>query len=1145
MFRGNPSTTTPERSIRVKNKQPKVPAAKREPRAGSLDPDPLWYKDAVIYQTHVKAFQDSNGDGIGDFQGLAERLDHIRDLGATALWILPFYPSPLKDDGYDIADYTGVHPSYGTLADFKNFLREAHARGVRVITELVINHTSDQHPWFQRARRAAPGSAHRDFYVWSDDPEKYKDARIIFKDFEASNWSWDEKAQAYYWHRFYSHQPDLNFDNPALMSAITSVMDFWLELGVDGMRLDAVPYLFEREGTSCENLPETHGALKKLRHYVDANYGDRMLLAEANQWPEDAVAYFGEGRGDECHMAFHFPLMPRMFMALRMEDRYPIIDILAQTPGIPETSQWAIFLRNHDELTLEMVTDEERDYMYRVYATDPRARINLGIRRRLAPLLGNDRRRLELMNGLLFSLPGTPVIYYGDEIGMGDNIYLGDRNGVRTPMQWSADRNAGFSRANPQQLYLPPVIDPEFSYSAVNVEAQQANSHSLLWWMRRLIALRRSYKAFGRGTLEFLSPSNRKVLAFVRRYEKESILVVANLSRFAQFAELELPGFRDSIPVELFGQTEFPPVGDRPYLLTLGPHAFYWFEFKAPAAARELASVDDGGALPSLTVEGGIDELFLGPGRAALERILPQYLVGRRWFGGKARRIKSVQIEDAVPIPTEDGEGHLLLVAVDYADADRETYVLPLCLAVGAASRNVEGESAADIARVHTNGEEGVLYGAFGAPAFAQALLTAVARRRRFRGTAGEIVATQTREFRSLRGPETDAVTVKVLRGEQSNTSVRLGDRLLLKLFRKSEPGMNPDLELGSFLTEQAHFAHSAQVAGALEYRPHAGGEAYTLAILQGFVPNEGDAWRYTLDAVTRYFERVVERLPEEREAPLRSRELLSTIAEGELDPRVQELFGGYLESARLLGQRTAELHLALTTNADDAAFAPEPFTPFYQRGLSQSMRNLAEEVFTLLKGRQRDLPRELKPEIERVLALQPEILKRFRTILARKINAQRCRHHGDFHLGQVLWTGRDFVIIDFEGEPLRPLSTRRIKRSALRDVASMIRSFHYAAFQGLADHTARGVVPPQDRAVFEGWAQYWYTWAAAAFLRSYLQAAKGGAFLPKSKQELDGLLTVYLLEKAVYELGYELVYRPDWVKLPIAGIMQLMEVEA
>ncbi|HWB75661.1 MAG TPA: maltose alpha-D-glucosyltransferase, partial [Nannocystaceae bacterium] len=536
--------------------------------------DPLWFKDAIVYEIPVRAFNDSNGDGIGDLEGLIDTLDYVRDLGVTAIWLLPFYPSPQRDGGYDIADYRGVHPALGTIAVFKRLLREAHRRGIRVITELVINHTSDQHPWFQRARRAPPGSRHRDFYVWSETPERWQDARIIFQDYEASNWTWDPLARAYYWHRFYSHQPDLNFDNPDVREAILEVLDYWMAMGVDGMRLDAVPYLYERDGTNCENLPETHGFLRELRAHIDARYPNRMLLAEANQWPEDAAAYFGAG--DECHMNFHFPLMPRMFMSLQVENSFPIVDILQQTPSIPANCQWAVFLRNHDELTLEMVTDEDRDFMYKVYASDPQMRVNLGIRRRLAPLL-KTRARIELMNALLFSMPGTPVLYYGDEIGMGDNVFLGDRDGVRTPMQWSPDRNAGFSRTNPQRLFLPVIIDPEYHYETVNVEAQQGNSESLLWWMKRMIALRKKHQAFSRGDIELLSPDNGKVLAFFRCYGDERILVVANLARSAQYVELDLRAHQGAVPIELLGGTAFPTIGEQPWLLTLGPHAFHWF----------------------------------------------------------------------------------------------------------------------------------------------------------------------------------------------------------------------------------------------------------------------------------------------------------------------------------------------------------------------------------------------------------------------------------------------------------------------------------------------------------------------------------------------------------------------------------------
>ncbi len=640
----------------------------------ALGDDPTWYKDAVIYEVHVRAFRDSNGDGKGDFRGLTEKLDYLRDLGVTAVWVLPFYPSPLKDDGYDIADYTSVHADYGTLRDVRTFIREAHRRGLRVITELVCNHTSDQHPWFQRSRRARPGTPWRDFYVWSDTPDRYRDARIIFKDFETSNWTWDPVAGAYFWHRFYSHQPDLNFDNPEVRETIVRIMDFWLELGVDGLRLDAIPYLFEREGTNCENLPETHAFLKDLRRHIDERFPGRMLLAEANQWPEDSVEYFGDG--DECHMAFHFPVMPRMFMAIRMEDRFPIIDILEQTPPIPDNAQWALFLRNHDELTLEMVTDEERDYMYRVYGNDPQMRINLGIRRRLAPLLGNHRRRIELMNGLLFSLPGTPVIYYGDEIGMGDNVYVGDRNGVRTPMQWSGDRNAGFSEANRQQLYLPVIVDPEYHYEAVNVEVQQRNPHSLLWWMKRLIDHRKRHAAFSRGTIEFLHPDNRRILAFLRSHGDETILVVANLSRYVQHAEIDLSEYLGRVPTEVFGRVEFPPIGSAPYFLTIGPHAFLWFTLETPRAAEGAPGATE---LPTLPAVASASALVASQPRG-LARVLESWIAPRRWFGGKARQIRTIELPDSIDIPLEDREATVAFVEVHYVDSDPELYLVPLSI---------------------------------------------------------------------------------------------------------------------------------------------------------------------------------------------------------------------------------------------------------------------------------------------------------------------------------------------------------------------------------------------------------------------------------------------------------------------------------
>jgi maltose alpha-D-glucosyltransferase/alpha-amylase len=1102
--------------------------------------DPLWYKDAIIYELHPRAFFDSNGDGIGDFEGLAQKLDYLQDLGVTAIWLLPFYPSPLKDDGYDISDYTDVHPSYGTLNDFREFLREAHARGLRVITELIVNHTSDQHRWFQRARRAKAGSRWRHFYVWSDTPEKYKDARIIFKDFEPANWSWDPIAKAYYWHRFYAHQPDLNYDNPEVRRAILHVVDFWLNMGIDGLRLDAVPYLYEREGTNCENLAETHAFLKELRRHVDRKFKNRMLLAEANQWPEDAVTYLGDG--DECHMAFHFPNMPRLFMAIRMESRFPIIDILTQTPAIPDSCQWALFLRNHDELTLEMVTDEERDYMYRVYAHDPHARINLGIRRRLAPLLGNDRRRIELMNALLLSLPGTPVIYYGDELRMGDNFYLGDRNGVRTPMQWSADRNAGFSRANPQRLYLPIIIDPEYHYEAVNVEAQQNNPHSLLWWMKRLIALRKRFKAFGRGTLEFLHPDNHKVLAFVRRYQDECVLMLANLSRFVQGVELDLTPYKGLVPVELFGRTEFPVVGEAPYFVTMGPHAFYWFTLE-PQRLPAIALTPQEVRLPMLQIAGALENLFMGESKVALEAILPAYLKDRRWFGGKARKMKSVQLLEAIPVHFEPSEAYITLLQVDYAEGDPDIYVLPLTAAFAEdAARMREGFPHPLLANLQVTGrgghppEVGILYDALYEKGFSTLLLDLIVRHRRLRGINGNVLASSTHVLRHLYKDPAVPLDPTVMKVEQSNTSVVYGGQMILKVFRRSDEGVNPDLEIGRFLTETAKFGNVPPVVGAMEYR-RKGGASMTLGILQQFVPNVGDAWSYTLDSLSHYFERALAQ--PETQVPAMPQPPVLDLLNDEFPVIARELIDAYLESARLLGQRTAELHKALASSADDPNFAPEPFSMLYQRSIYQSMQSHISQVFQWLRAQLKQRPDSAREEAQQVLDLEGEIRRRYRALLQRKLNTMRIRVHGDYHLGQVLYTGRDFVIIDFEGEPARPLSERRIKRSPLRDVAGMLRSFHYASYGALF-----GQVPgvhPEDFPALEPWARFWYTWVSVAFLKSYLAVAKDEPFLPKDPIELQILLDAYLLAKAVYELGYELNNRPDWLKVPLQGLLQLL----
>ncbi|HYX83748.1 MAG TPA: maltose alpha-D-glucosyltransferase [Gaiellales bacterium] len=1080
-----------------------------------------WYEDAVIYEVHVRAFADSDGDGIGDFRGLTQRLDYLEDLGVTAVWLLPFYPSPLRDDGYDIAAYREVHPDYGTMRDFRAFLRAAHGRGLRVITELVLNHTSDMHVWFQRARRARPGSRARDFYVWSDAPDRYADARIIFSDFESSNWSWDASAGAYYWHRFYSHQPDLNWENREVRRAMFAVVDFWLDMGVDGLRLDAVPYLYEREGTNCENLPETHEVLKRLRHHVDRRHRNRMLLAEANQWPEDAVAYFG--KGDECHMAFHFPLMPRMFMAVRMEDRYPLIDILAQTPAIPEGCQWAIFLRNHDELTLEMVTDEERDYMYRTYADDPQARINLGIRRRLAPLLGNDRRVIELVNALLLSLPGTPVIYYGDELGMGDNIYLGDRNGVRTPMQWSADRNAGFSRANPQQLYLPVISDPE--YGAVNVEAQQANPNSLLWWMKRMIALRKRFRAFGRGTLEFLYPENRKVLAYLRELDGERILVVANLSRRAQYVELDLRRLDGLVPEELLGHSVFPAIpADSPYALALGPHDFYVFALSpAEEEAPPIA-----GPTPEIRVSGRWPAVFEGRSRRQLDEAVVRFLPSRRWFAGKTRRIRRAALQEAVriPGPARREAGYLCLVRVEYTEGEPDTYAVPLVARPLAEDNGRPPDDAVAVVQTQ-NGRAALLDGAAD-PVLAAALLDVNRRGRRIAGRAGSLGVSRTPQLRALVGDGAELEPAP-LGADQSNSSIAYGQRLVLKLFRRIEPGPNPEAELTGLLTRLG-FSHVSPAAGTLEYHRRRG-EPATIGFLQGYVPNEGDAWAYTLDEVIRFLERALASEDPVHPAPLPAP--LVELSRREPPAEARETIGAHLEFARLLGERTGQMHAALASARDDPAFAPEPFSALQQRALAQSLRTLVRRVFTAARR-----PGGEIAELSGVKTGEQRALARVRTLLDGPLGGRRIRTHGDYHLGQVLWTGRDVVIIDFEGEPARPLGQRRLKRSPLQDVAGMLRSFHYAAYAALFRESGREDAvggPP------EAWILYWRGWVSAAFLHAYREAVAPAGVVPDDDAEFGRLLDLFLLEKAVYELGYELDNRPDWVLIPARGLEELL----
>ena len=1098
-------------------------------RTGSTA-DPLWYKDAVIYELHVRAFMDSNNDGIGDFQGLIQKLDYLQDLGVTCLWLLPFSPSPLRDDGYDVSDYLDVHPNYGTLQDFQEFLEQAHNRGFQVMIELVINHTSDQHPWFQRARAAAKGTPERDFYVWSDTDEKYSEARIIFTDTEKSNWTWDPVAQAYYWHRFFFHQPDLNYDNPLVLEEILNVMRYWLDMGVDALRIDAIPYLVERDGTSCENLPETHAVIRRIRQEIDKDYFGRMLLAEANQWPMDVRPYFGDG--DESHMAFHFPLMPRIYMALRQEDRLPIVDIMAQTPEIPPTCQWGIFLRNHDELTLEMVTDYERDYMYLAYSADPRMRVNIGIRRRLAPLLDNNRRRIELLNSILFSFPGTPILYYGDEIGMGDNIYLGDRNGVRTPMQWSADRNAGFSRAVPAKLFSPPVMDPVFGYAAVNVEAEQSDPSSLLSWMRNMIALRKLFQVFGRGTQTFLNASNGKVLAYVRELDTARVLCVANLSRFAQPVEMDLSAYAGMVPVEMLGYVEFPRIGKQPYPLTLGPYGFLWLELQTSHAAAETSEEN---RIPLIALDGRDDwrSLLEGGGRKVLEKsALMQYLPKQRWFGGKSRDIAALELDDWAIF--NQGASALVVVEVIYTAGGPESYLLPLTLGFGPATDQLrELHPDAVLAEVSGLDEEGVVYDATFDPSAGRALLDLISeanqlasRKGSIRGVPSDVLGELTEE--PMPPPRPASL-------EQSNSSLLFPGKLLLKVFRRQQAGLNPDIEIGRYLTETAHFPHVAPFGGSIEYQREARPPA-TLAMLQGFVPNEGDGWRWTLEVLDRYYEATApltippEFLPEARPNLLQLSETPETNF-------AAEHVGAYLQDAALLGVRTAELHIALSLNEGDPAFAPEALTGQSLWQLRDDLVEHANGAFATLKENLSRLPDPTVELAGLVLSRRRAALDCLRQLNESDAGATRMRIHGDYHLGQVLRAKGDFVILDFEGEPARSLEQRRSKQSPLKDVAGMLRSFSYAAFSALIQYTTRR---PEDFQKLEPWARLWEQSVSAVFLRAYRQVVKNSSIMPTEGPELDRLLNAYVLDKVLYEMVYELNNRPNWVRIPLTGILAL-----
>ena len=1077
-----------------------------------------WYKDAIIYQLHIKAFQDANNDGIGDFAGLMQRLDYIQELGVNTIWLLPFYPSPLRDDGYDIADYRAINPSYGQMKDFRAFVAEAHRRGLRVITELVINHTSDQHPWFQRARTAKPGSPARDFYVWSDTDAKFPETRIIFLDTEKSNWTWDPVAGQYYWHRFYSHQPDLNFDNPRVLQEVLKVMHFWLEMGVDGLRLDAIPYLIEREGTNNENLPETHDVLKKIRAELDAHYEDRMLLAEANQWPEDTRPYFGEG--DECHMGFHFPLMPRMYMALAQEDRHPISDIMRQTPEIPDECQWGIFLRNHDELTLEMVTDRERDYLWQTYADDKRARINLGIRRRLAPLMQNDRRKIELMNSMLMSMPGTPILYYGDELGMGDNYYLGDRDGVRTPMQWSPDLNAGFSRANPQQLYLPVILDPIYGYQAINVERQASDPSSLLNWMRKLIGVRKQHPAFGRGTFRMLYPRNRKILAYIRQHEDDVILCVANLSRAAQAVELDLHDWKGMVPLEVTGRSPFPPIGDLPYLVTLPAHGFYWFhltnETEAPHWHQQVPDI-----LPEFitltTRDGSIRNALEGrEGRQFEAETLPRFLELQRWFGAKDKAIQSAKLKTLSELP--DTKFVLAVSTVNLGDQEQK-YFLPLSsrwgeehIAFGAPTLSYT------LAKLRRGSRVGALIDGAYDPDLSLALLDGLRQGLELEGPAGRVVFrpnAPAEAFADVDSPHPTGI-------EQSNVSIICGDSVILKIYRRLRPGPQPEVEMARFLTNETDFKGMPAFMGSIDHETQ-DGECTVLATAFSFVRNQGDAWYALTSALQRH---------------LQDWEALRTSATPETEQ--EPAFPRELEVGERLGRRTAELHAALATPTEDADFAMEPTAQADVLLWTEAARTDVVEMFDALERASADSLTEGAAELRNeLLAKRDSTLERLQRGLTLTPSGGRTRIHGDYHLGQVLVEHDEFIIIDFEGEPGRTIEERRAKMSPLRDVAGMLRSIDYLA-RSILRETVQGLPPESARAAQER-LQLWRDTTVAQFLEGYRSEIEGSSVHPEDREFETALLDLFLIQKAAYEIMYELSNRPAWAELPMSGLLELL----
>ncbi len=1104
--------------------------------------DDRWYSDGIIYEVHVRSFFDSDGDGIGDFAGLTRRLDYIEELGVTALWLLPFYPSPLRDDGYDIADYTDIHPDYGTLSDFQYFLDEAHRRGLKVITELVINHTSDEHPWFQRARQAPRDSTERNFYIWSDTPDRFSQARVVFPDVKDSNWSYDPVADQYYWHRFYSHQPDLNFDNPAVRRAIFDIVDFWMEMGVDGLRLDAITYLYMREGTDGESLPETHALLRDLRAHIDKRYDDRMLLAEANQWPEDAIDYFGSG--DECHMAFHFPLMPRLFMGVEMEDRQPIVDILEQTPEIPDGCQWALFLRNHDELTLEMVTDEERDLMYRSFAPELRMRVNLGIRRRLAPMLRGDLRKIQLMYGMLLALPGTPILYYGDEIAMGDNYHLGDRDGVRTPMQWSADRNAGFSRANPQSLYLPVITDPEYHYLATNVETQENNPSSLLRWLKRRIDIRRRNPALSGGSLEIVDCTNYRVLAFIRRIEGHSdMLVVINLSRAARHVHLDLSDDVGRWPIEKWGRTQFPPVRDGEaahYPLSLGPYELFWFELADEPLRRETQPMAATAQKP-LEVRQQWTEIFEGRLRPQFERHLWSFLQQQHWFNPRSRPIDSLEASERTRLRWEHGPTIICLVEVRFLDGDNEIYALPLECSSDrrdGESRPRTGRSVVTEIEFEQRDQRAVLYDATTDPRFASVLLKFIRKEWKIDGLEGAFRGHWVDAFQDIDPSELASLVGQPTELDHTHTSLVFGRRVVMKLFRRLERGRSIDVEMGQYLVGEG-FDGAADFVGHLDY--HRGRwEPTTLATIHAYVPHDTDGWSWYCDRA----EQQLRPAASEAACGVASSPMLT--ARHLIDTAPRRLFDepscdDFYDAAAVLGRRTASLHQVLARGRPDTPFEPEPLTTDYERARYHWMRRLTAHTFRLLR---RQLSNHEAPaQLARwVLEHEGDILDRFQALVARGVGGLRMRIHGDYHLQEVLRSGEDFVIIDFEGHPWLAPGERRIKRSPLRDVATMLRSFHTACLRTWRRRLDGYHIGDDDRRRLQLFhrAQSLYAASCSAMLDGYLQTCGSASFLPGHPDAVATLLDALRLKKAIHQLGHD-IERSEDPTVALMGVASLL----